>query len=178
YAQRQAMQRRHVANALPRIDAQTWVTVEARLRKDWSPEQIAGTDEVAISTERIYQHIAADRQRGGTLWQHLRRRKQRRRHRCGTPRERQRFGGWRIHERPAIVEQRGRVGDWEGDTIVGKRLERGRYGGARSSSGVVAALSPAEFQALIEGLDWVIKKRLKRWSKSTIYNAQSGIINA
>ncbi len=56
YAQRPAMQRRHVATALPRIDAQTWVTVEARLRKDWSPEQIAGTDEVAISTERIYQH--------------------------------------------------------------------------------------------------------------------------
>lgn len=25
-----------------------------------------------------------------------------------------------IHQRPAVVEQRGRVGDWEGDTIVGK----------------------------------------------------------
>lgn len=123
-AQRRAVQRRHAAGALPRIDPEAWATVEVRLRDDWSPEQIAGTDEVAISVERIYQHIAADRQRGGTLWQHLRRRKQRRRHRCGTPRERQRFGGRRIHERPAIVEQRGRVGDWEGDTIVGKGAAR------------------------------------------------------
>ncbi|WHZ18316.1 MAG: Integrase, catalytic region [Rhodanobacteraceae bacterium] len=119
-AQRQAVQRRHAASALPRIGVEDWAKVEARLREDWSPEQIAGTGDVAISIERIYQHIAADRQRGGTLWQHLRRRKRRRRHRCGTPRERQRFGGRRIHERPAIVERRGRVGDFEGDTLVGK----------------------------------------------------------
>jgi IS30 family transposase len=120
YAQRQAVLRRHAASALPRIAPETWPTVEARLREDWSPEQIAGTGDVAISAERIYQHVAADRQRGGTLWRHLRQRKRRRRHRCGTPRERQRFGGRRIHQRPAIVERRGRVGDFEGDTIVGK----------------------------------------------------------
>ena len=120
HAQRQAVQRRHAASALPRVDAQTWALVEARLRDDWSPEQIAGAGDVTISVERVYQHVAADRQRGGTLWRHLRQRKRRRRHRCGTPRERQRFGGRRIHERPAIVERRGRVGDWEGDTIVGK----------------------------------------------------------
>jgi IS30 family transposase len=98
HAQRRAAQRRHAASALPRIDAQTWLTVDARLRGDWSPEQIAGTNAVVISVERIYQHIADDRQRGGTLWQHLRRRKRPRRHRCGTPRERQRFGGWRIDD--------------------------------------------------------------------------------
>ena len=122
-AQRQAVKRRHAASAYPRIGAEAWTKVEARLREDWSPEQIAGAGEVAVSHERIYQHIAHDRQRGGTLWQHLRRRK-RRRHRCGTPRERQRFGGKRIHERPAIVEHRGRVGDWEGDTIVGQGTAR------------------------------------------------------
>lgn len=123
-AQRKAVQRRHLASARPRIDAVAWAKVEARLREDWSPEQIAGAGDVTVSHERIYQHIANDRQRGGTLWQHLRRRKRRRRHRCGTPRERQRFGGRRIHERPAIVEQRGRVGDFEGDTIVGKGTAR------------------------------------------------------
>lgn len=120
YAQRQAAQRRHAASALPRIGPETWATIEVRLREDWSPAQIAGTQGTAISIERIYQHIAADRRHGGTLWQHLRRRKRRRRHRCGILRERQRFGGRRIHERPAIVERRGRVGDWEGDTIIGK----------------------------------------------------------
>ncbi len=44
--------------------------------------------------------------------------------RCGTPRQRQRFGGRRIAQRPAIVETRQRVGDWEGDTIVGKGAAR------------------------------------------------------
>ncbi|HEU0198301.1 MAG TPA: hypothetical protein VFQ88_13960 [Nevskiaceae bacterium] len=28
---------------------------------------------------------------------------------------------------------------------------------------VVSALSPAEFEALVEGLEWEVKKRRKRW---------------
>ena len=123
-AQRQSTKRRHAASAQARIGPEQWAAVEARLIADqWSPVQIAS--EASISHERIYQHIAADRQRGGDLWRHLRCRKQRRRrHRCGTPRQRQRFRGRRIAERPAIVETRKRVGDWEGDTIVGKGLAR------------------------------------------------------
>lgn len=122
-AQRQSAKRRHAASAQARILPEQWVAVEARLMAEqWSPVQIAS--EASISHERIYQHIAADRQRGGKLWLHLRCRKQRRRHRCGTPRQRQRFHGRRIAERPRIVEHRKRVGDWEGDTIVGRGLAR------------------------------------------------------
>lgn len=122
-AQRQSTKRRHAASTQARIDPERWVAVEARLTTaQWSPVQIAS--EASISHERIYQHIAADRQRGGKLWLHLRCRKQRRRHRCGTPRQRQRFHGRRIDKRPAIVEGRKRVGDWEGDTIVGNGLAR------------------------------------------------------
>ena len=122
-AQRQSTKRRHAASVQVRILPDQWVAVEARLvTEQWSPAQIA--NEASISHERIYQHIAADRQRGGKLWQHLRCRKLRRRHRCGTPRQRQRFRGQRIAERPAIVESRQRVGDWEGDTIVGQGLSR------------------------------------------------------
>ncbi|MGH8335922.1 MAG: IS30 family transposase [Gammaproteobacteria bacterium] len=122
-AQRQSAKRRHAASAQARIHPDRWAAVEARLMAEqWSPVQIAS--EASISHERIYQHIAADRQSGGKLWRHLRCRKQRRRHRCGTPRQRQRFRGRRIAERPAIVEDRKRVGDWEGDTIVGKGLSR------------------------------------------------------
>jgi IS30 family transposase len=123
-AQRRSVQRRHEASAQPRIDALQWTQVEARLAEGWSPDQIAGSGEVTMSHERIYQHIGDDRQRGGTLWKFLRRRKRRRRNRCGTPRQRQRFGGRRIAKRPAIVQTRCRVGDWEGDTIVGKGLAR------------------------------------------------------
>ena len=122
-AQRQSTKRRYAASTQARIQPEQWAAVEARLKADqWSPVQIAS--EAFISHERIYQHIAADRQRGGKLWLHLRCRKLRRRHRCGTPRQRQRFHGRRIAERPAIVETRKRVGDWEGDTIVGKGLAR------------------------------------------------------
>ncbi len=82
-----------------------WAAVEARFTAEqWSPVQIAS--EESISHERLYQHIAADRQRGGT------------------PRQRQRFRGRRIAERPGIVETRKRVSDWEGDTIVGNGLAR------------------------------------------------------
>ena len=77
YAQRQSVRRRHTASTQPRIDAACWAKVEARLAEDWSPDQIAGAGEVTVSHERIYQYIAADRQRGGTLWQHLRCRKRR-----------------------------------------------------------------------------------------------------
>jgi IS30 family transposase len=121
-AHRESTLRRHVASSQPHIDAARWQAVEARLLEDWSPEQISA--EADISHERIYQHVAGDRRRGGTLWQHLRRRKRRRRHRCGTPRERQRFRGKRIATRPAVVAQRKRVGDWEGDTVVGQGRAR------------------------------------------------------
>jgi len=92
------------------------------LIEDPNPEQIAGCSEVAISHEWIYRRIANDRQLGGTLWQHLHLRKRRCRHRCGTPRQRQRFGGWRISERFEGVAKRWHVGNWEGDTIAGKGL--------------------------------------------------------
>jgi IS30 family transposase len=122
-ARRQSAKRRHATSAQARILPEQWVAVEARLMAEqWSPVQIASA--ASISHERIYQHIAADRQRGGKLWLHLRCRKQRRRHRCGTPRQRQRFHGRRIAERPAIVESLKRAGDGERDTIVGNGLAR------------------------------------------------------
>jgi transposase len=66
-----------------------------------------------------------------------------------------------------------------GYCIWGKRLERGRYGTTGTSvDGIVCGLSPAEFQALVEGLDWVIKKHLKRWSKNASCGVGSGIIGA
>ena len=123
-AHRRSTTRRHAASTQARIHPDRWAAVEARLvDDDWSPEQI--TSEACISHERIYQHIAADRQRGGTLWWHLRCRKQRRRHRCGTPRQRQRFRGRRITERPAIVASRQRVGDWGAISIRKRTVQSG-----------------------------------------------------
>lgn len=58
-----------------------------------------------------------------------------------------------------------------GYCIWSKRLERGRYGACQAAAGKVIGLSAAEFQALVEGLDWVIKKRRKRWTNPSIGRA-------
>ncbi len=122
-AQRRSAHRRQVAGSRPRIGASTWSTVRSLLAEKYSPEQIEGCRAAKVSHERIYQYIAADRHSGGLLWMQLRCRKRRRR-RCGTPRQRQRFHGRRIAQRPARVASRKRVGDWEGDTLVGQGNSR------------------------------------------------------
>jgi IS30 family transposase len=90
----------------------------------WSPEQIAEVSKLEgrehISHEFIYQLISADKKAGGDLFKHLRCQKLRRRryasNRTRKPKIPNRIG---IEERPAVVELRKRIGDWEGDTIIG-----------------------------------------------------------
>jgi IS30 family transposase len=116
---------RKLAASTTRIAAQTWSLVETRLRDEqWSPEQISGWlrrhRQPSVSHERIYQYVYADRRAGGTLYTHLRCQKQRRK-RYGSYSRRGRLPNCRsIETRPAIVEAKRRVGDWEADTIIGK----------------------------------------------------------
>lgn len=115
---------RHQAKAKSRIINEDWHVVERLLREDWSPEQIslwlAQEQRLAISHEWIYQHILADKRRGGDLHRHLRCQKSRRK-RYGTyDRRGQLPHRVSIDERPAIVECRTRLGDWELDTVIGK----------------------------------------------------------
>lgn len=106
-----------------------YVTTHLKLR--WSPEQIAGRMKLdtnqSISHEAIYQFIYSQIHRDGygylkphheDLRVYLRRRRKRRlgknTRRC------QRILkplGISIEERPQIVNERKRVGDWEGDTV-------------------------------------------------------------
>lgn len=108
-----------------RISKRQWRVVEAGLRQDWSPEQIHGVMRLKglapVSHERIYQHVYADKRRGGTLHTHLRCQKQRRKRRGVFNRRGQIKGRVWISERPDIVETRARIGDWEVDTIVGHK---------------------------------------------------------
>jgi transposase, IS30 family len=75
---------------------------------------------LCVSHERIYQYVYDDKRAGGTLHQHLRCQKQRRKRYGSHDRRGQLANRRSISERPAIVEQRSRLGDWEADTIVGK----------------------------------------------------------
>ena len=99
--------------------------IEAMLRADFSPEQIVGRLGLegvkVMSHETIYRWIWADKKRGGTLWLHLRGARKQRRKRYGRYDSRGRLAGKKmIGERPAVVAERKRFGDWEIDTVHGR----------------------------------------------------------
>jgi transposase, IS30 family len=115
---------RQQAGHRPRITPEAWRLTESLVRREWSPEQVSGRLKLegrpAPSHERIYQHIYADKRAGGTLHLHLRCRKRRRKRHGSYDRRGQLRGRVSITERPQVVERKGRVGDWEADTIIGR----------------------------------------------------------
>jgi IS30 family transposase len=134
-----ALKRRHQARHYRRQRNTRLVRyVECKLRCQWSPEEIAcriridypSDERMRISHETIYRWIYLDASVEGKLYLNLRRRRKRRRRqkRYGIGR---RFlaGRKNIAERPGIVDDRQRFGDWEGDTVEGKK-----------SSGYIATL--------------------------------------
>ena len=107
-----------------------WGEVERLIQEDLSPEQAANRLELEgvlkISYETIYQHIYADKRNGGDLHQHLRSQKPRRkRYASGQERRGTIKNRVSIDERPEIVAQKTRIGDWEGDTVIGKNHKGG-----------------------------------------------------
>jgi IS30 family transposase len=108
-----------------RINTETWAWIEAKIREDWSPEQIKlwmkTNAETSVSHEWIYQHIYADRRAGGDLYQHLRCQKKRRKRYGSHDRRGQIPDRVSIEQRPAIVDERKRLGDWEADTVIGQK---------------------------------------------------------
>ena len=113
------------SKSVPRITATVWAVVVKLLKQDWSPEQISGRlkkeQGICISHEWIYQYILADKRSNGDLYKHLRCQKKRRK-RYGKYERRGKLPNCRsIEERPAIVNARKRLGDWEVDTILGQK---------------------------------------------------------
>jgi transposase, IS30 family len=113
-----------------KIETNKWLRayIIRKIKKYWSPEQIAGrlkkdyenNKEKQIGKDCIYKYIYNERK---DLVKCLRCQKGKYRRRYGTRiREKQREEAKkkRIDIRPKVVEKRGRIGDWEGDTIVGK----------------------------------------------------------
>jgi IS30 family transposase len=126
YRPKQAQQlaeERKPLHVTTRIVPQTWTLIESYVRQDWSPEQVSGwlkgEQHIAVSHERIYQYIYADKEQGGDLHQHLRCRRKRRKRYGSYDRRGQIKNRVSIEARPAIVETKRRVGDWEADTIIG-----------------------------------------------------------
>ena len=116
---------RRQAKAVHRISSESWARVELLLLEDWSPEQISNwlqfEEGIHVSPEWIYQYILQDKQAGGDLYKHLRCQRQRKKRYGTTERRGQIKGRVSIDERPDVVNQRSRVGDWEADTVIGKQ---------------------------------------------------------
>ena len=99
--------------------------VESLLKDDFSPEQIVGVSKkqgvACVSHELIYQHVWRDKKHKGDLYVHLRRKGRQYRKR-GASRDSRGIIKDRISidQRPDIVEQRARFGDFEADLIIGK----------------------------------------------------------
>ncbi len=126
-AQQFAQQRRAEKVQSPKMKPRVIAYIEAKLRVQWSPEQIANvmkTDPdapgTAVSHETIYRHVWNDIRADGTLYTHLRQGQKKRRKRRGSKDSRGKIRNRvDIDQRPAVVETRSRIGDWEADLVCG-----------------------------------------------------------
>jgi IS30 family transposase len=125
YAQGYANDRRAAKRHYYKFTEEVAQFVREKLLQDWSPEQISGYAKrwelFSISHERIYQFLIEDKKKGGDLYTHLRSKNKKYRKRYGSNK---RFGSIKdrifIDDRPEVVDEKNRIGDWEIDTIIGK----------------------------------------------------------
>ena len=119
---------RHENKRKYRIDEVIWARVETLLKLEWRPEQISlrlkAENFGTVSRQTIYKYVYQNKLDGGVLYTHLTRRHQHRK-----PIHKYCKRGFRdprrpISERPAIVETRSRIGDWEADTIIGRKQQQ------------------------------------------------------
>jgi len=95
------------------------------IRQYLSPEQVSGYlkqhHQIAISHETIYRFIYADKARHQALKPFLRQGAKLRRKRYGSGARASKIPNRVcITERPSIVDEKQRIGDWECDTVIGK----------------------------------------------------------
>lgn len=124
-AHRLATQRKREATKAIKVTEEVRGWVKTLIRQELSPAQVAAYIDkehgVSLHHETIYQLILADKKSGGDLYTHLRIMRKPYRKRYGSYDNRGRIRNRRsIEERPAVVDRKNRLGDWEGDTIIGK----------------------------------------------------------
>jgi transposase, IS30 family len=125
-ADAKARKRRSLVSRLPK--KMRWHLlryIQEKLQMEWSPQQISGRlkqEGKSISHESIYQYVWANKRLGGLLYKHLRHHGKKYNKRSSSQAGRGLIPGRvDISERPKIVEKKLRIGDFEGDTIVGAR---------------------------------------------------------
>jgi IS30 family transposase len=127
-AQVSAIARRKFARKATKQSPEVLQTVRKWLRLGWSPEAISCRFSVELPLQKhvchttIYDWIDKDKQKGGKLHTYLLRYGKRRwkggkRKRAGISIIPDRID---IANRPLVVNERTRIGDWEGDTVYGQ----------------------------------------------------------
>lgn len=117
--------RRREAKKSEKLDLAMCSMIKNLLEDYLSPEQISGRlmleKEIAISHETIYRYVWDDKSRGGILYKSLRTQGKRYRARGNNKDSRGRIkNAVSIDERPKVVDEKSRIGDWEIDTVIGK----------------------------------------------------------
>lgn len=147
-AEKRRIEVRRIANETRRkiiVGSELAKDVEVGIKKYWSPEQVSGRmkkehpNEISVCHETIYKYIYNSRPE---LKIFLRSQKGKYRRRYGTgirEKRREEAKKKRIDVRPEIVETRSRVGDWEGDTIVGKEKTKHILTHVERKSGLLLA---------------------------------------
>ena len=125
-ADNRATERRHAASTRPhKMTASLIGKIKEKIEIDWSPEQISGRlgkEGIFISHQSIYSFLRVERKAGNFYTKHLRHhgKKYNKKSACKAGRGCI-PGRIDISERPKIVELKSRIGDWEGDTIIGAK---------------------------------------------------------
>ena len=116
-------QREKSKNSNLKLTEETIQLIIKYLMKQYSPEQIAATIKIKhqkdISYVTIYKYIYINRLSEGDLYKQLRHRGKRR-IKYASKRKSRIKDRVSIHERPEIVDEKTRLGDFEIDTIIGK----------------------------------------------------------
>jgi IS30 family transposase len=128
-AHKRALNKRRLAEKRIKFTPKLIGIVIEKILLDWSPDQISGylkKENIAeISHERIYQFLLTDKKAGGSLYTHLRHSGKKRKKRYGSKDRRGQIKNRiSIDERPKVVDKKQRIGDWEGDTIIGKQQQK------------------------------------------------------
>jgi len=123
-AHNMAEQRRKLAEKKIKITPTVKALIDTLL-VTLTPEQIAGRIKLetglSLHHESIYRYIYQDKSAGGKLYKYLVRASKKYRKRYGTYDKRgQIVNRVSIEERPDVVDKKSRIGDWEGDTVIGK----------------------------------------------------------
>jgi len=128
-AEKKCRNRHKIKSKKIRFTSDIQFFVEVLIKENYSPEQVVGVAKIqqksCVSTERIYQHIWAEKKSGGELYKHLRTQGKRYRKRGASKDKRgQIIGRIDIEKRPKIVEEKTRFGDLEIDLVIGKNHKK------------------------------------------------------